>query len=321
MPVSRRNPSKIREPPVPEGGAGRLAAALVARARARGARLETGAEGVGIDVEAGRAVGVRLADGGRVRARRAVLADVSAPALYERLLPREAVPQRLRERLRRFEWDPSTVKLSWALDGPVPWSAADARRSGTVHLGVDVDGFVEASAALSAGRRPERPFVVLGQMGVADPTRTPPGTETAWAYTHLARSSATDADVVARQVDALESAVEEVAPGFSDRVVARLVQTPLDLQAADANLDLGAINGGSSALHHQLFLRPVAGTGRPATPVEGLFLASASAHPGGGVHGACGWNAARSALAASGRRGALQRALERTAWRRVVGSD
>ncbi|MFQ6171607.1 phytoene desaturase family protein [Oryzobacter sp. R7] len=305
--------------PVPEGGAGRLAHALVDRARAGGARLETGAEVVGIDVAGGRATGVRLADGRRVLAARAVLADVSAPALYERLLPPAAVHPRLRDRISRFEWDPSTVKVSWALDGPVPWSAEGARRAGTVHLGVDVDGFVTASAALSTGKRPERPFVVLGQMGVADPTRTPPGTETAWAYTHLPRALATDENAVHAQVEALESAVEDVAPGFRDRVGARLVQTPLDLQAADANLDLGAINGGSSSLHHQFFLRPVGGLGRPATPVDGLYLASASAHPGGGVHGACGWNAARSALAEAGPTGSVRRALGRTAWRRLLG--
>lgn len=305
--------------PVPEGGAGRLAGALVDRARAGGARIETGAEVVAIEVSGGRATGVRLADGRRVLAARAVLADVTAPALYERLLPEDAVHPRLRERLRRFEWDPSTVKVSWALSGPIPWAAEGARRAGTVHLGVDVDGFVTASAALTTGRRPERPFVVLGQMGVADPTRTPPGTETAWAYTHLPRSLAADADVAATQAEALEAAVEAVAPGFGDRVDARLVQTPMDLQAANANLDLGAVNGGSSSLHHQFFFRPVGGLGRPGTPVEGLYLASASAHPGGGVHGACGWNAATSALAAAGPTGSVRRVLGRTAWRRLLG--
>jgi phytoene dehydrogenase-like protein len=305
--------------PVPEGGAGRLAAAMGSRARSRGAELVLGAEVVAVEVGGGRATGVRTADGRRWRARRAVVADVSAPALYDRLLPEQAVPPRLRQRMRRFEWDPSTLKVNWALSGPVPWSADGARRAGTVHLGVDLDGFVAASAAMTTGRRPDPPFVVLGQMGVADPSRTPPGTETVWAYTHLPRDLGADEATVSAQVTAMERAVEEVAPGFSDLVTARLVQTPLDLQAADANLDLGAINGGSSALHHQLVMRPVAGLGRPGTPVDGLYLASASAHPGGGVHGACGWNAARAALADHGRAGAVRRTLRRTAWSRVLG--
>jgi phytoene dehydrogenase-like protein len=305
--------------PVPEGGAGRLAAAMVGRARSRGAEVVVGAEVVAVELGSGRATGVRTADGRRWSARRAVLADVSAPALYDRLLPEHAVPPRQRQRMRRFEWDPSTLKVNWALSGPVPWSADAAHRAATVHLGVGVDGFVASSAAMTTGRRPDPPFVVLGQMGVADPTRVPPGTETVWAYTHLPRELAADEDTLRTQVAAVERALEEVAPGFGDLVTARLVQTPGDLQAADANLDLGAINGGSSALHHQLVMRPVAGLGRPGTPVEGLYLASASAHPGGGVHGACGWNAARAALADHGPAGAARRALRRTAWNRVLG--
>jgi phytoene dehydrogenase-like protein len=109
-----------------------------------------------------------------------------------------------------------------------------------------------------------------------------------------------------------------VAPGFADRVIARHVQSPADLQAADPNLVGGAVNAGTSALHQQLFFRPTPGLGRPETPIVGLYLAGASAHPGGGVHGACGWNAARVALTASGRTGSVHRVLAHTAWGRLV---
>ena len=107
-------------------------------------------------------------------------------------------------------------------------------------------------------------------------------------------------------------------PGFADRIVGRHMQTPADLEAVDANIVQGAINGGTAGLHQQLFFRPIPGTGRPETPIPGLFLASASAHPGGGVHGACGWNAALSALGANSRVGAVRRQLNRTAWARLL---
>lgn len=305
--------------PVPEGGAGRLADALVARAEARGARVVTGAEVVRVEASGGRARGVRLADGRVVRARRAVLADVSEPALVERLLPSAAVHPRWRDRVRRFDWDPSTLKLSWVLSGPFPWAADGARGAGTVHLGVDVPGLVDTMADIGAGRAPTHPFVLLGQMAVADPTRAPVGTETAWGYTHLPRDLASDPAVVDRLVERMEDAVEAVAPGFRSLVTGRLVQRPLDLEATDANLSLGALNGGTGQIHQQLVFRPAAGRGGATTPVGGLYLASASAHPGGGVHGACGWNAARAALAAEGATGQVRRALRRTAWNRVLG--
>ena len=120
------------------------------------------------------------------------------------------------------------------------------------------------------------------------------------------------------QADRVEEAVERVAPGFRDAAIARSIQTPFDLQQADANLVHGTINGGTSGLHQQILFRPLAGTGRPQTPFVGLYLASASAHPGGGVHGACGWNAARTALHDAGPFGGVRRSLHRTAWNRLL---
>lgn len=304
--------------PVPVGGAQRLADALVARFQAAGGEVRTGVRVTAVDVRDGRAVGVRLADGSEIRAARAVLADVDAPALFTDLVGHEHLPVRFAAALDRFHWDNPTLKLNWALSGPVPWTAKNARQAGTVHLGVDVDGFVDHAADLSVGRLPREPFVLFGQMSTADPTRSPVGTESAWAYTHLPRRVAEDPDAVDALGDRVRTRLEERAPGFADLVLAEHVQRPQDLEDADSNLVGGAINAGTSNLHQQLVFRPVPGLGRPETPVEGLYLAGASAHPGGGVHGACGWNAARAALAHSGGTGLVRRRLLRTAWARVL---
>jgi phytoene dehydrogenase-like protein len=305
--------------PVPQGGAGRLAAALAARVVAGGGDVRTGMRVDSVEIVAGRAVGVRTADGSLVRARHGVLADVTAPALFRDLVGPGHLPHRVRRDLDRFQWDHPTFKVNWAVGRPIPWTAPGARGAGTVHLGVDLDGFVDMSADLSVGRVPQRPFMLFGQMTTSDPSRSPAGTESAWAYTHVPHGTVWTDDDVAAHVDRMEAAVERVAPGFRDAVLARSVQTPGDLEAANESLHGGAVNGGTSAIHQQLFFRPIPGLGRPETPVPGLFLASASAHPGGGVHGACGWNAARAALGAAGRTGGVRRALTRTAWGRVLG--
>jgi phytoene dehydrogenase-like protein len=304
--------------PVPEGGAQRFADALAGRARARGASIRTRSRVARIEMSGSRAHGVRLEDGSVVRAR-AVLADVDAPSLYRDLVGLDRLPARVGRHLDRFQWDHATLKLNWALDGPVPWAAPGAHGAGTVHLGVDVDGFVDFAADLSVGRVPERPFLLFGQMTTSDPTRSPQGTESAWAYTHVPAGSLDDPAAVEAHVDRMTAAVERVAPGFSSQVLARSVQSPTALWTADSNLVGGAINAGTSAVHQELFFRPFPGLGRPETPVPGLYLAGASAHPGGGVHGACGWNAARAALATERSWAGARRALLRTAWGRVLG--
>ncbi|MGV1009975.1 MAG: phytoene desaturase family protein [Dermatophilaceae bacterium] len=304
--------------PVPQGGAGRLALALRSRAEATGVQVRTGNEVMSIEVAHGRASGVVLADGSKVRVRRAVLADVSAPRLYNELLGTQHLPAAFVERLRRFQWDHSTLKVNWALDRPVPWAAVSAAGSGTVHLGVDIDGFVDFAADLTVGRVPQRPFLLFGQMTTADASRSPQGTESAWAYTHLPHRAEWSDDELSEHVERMENAVEKVAPGFRAAQVARYVQSPAQLERANRNLKGGAVNGGTSFAHQQLVFRPATGLGRPETPVQDLYLASASAHPGGGVHGACGWNAAVAALGAHGRIGAVRRALVGTAWARVL---
>ena len=306
--------------PVPEGGADRLVSALVSRLESRGGELRLSAPVRRVLVRDGRASGVQLEGGEQLVASRAVLADVPAPILYERLLGRDLLPDRLRRDLDHFEWGDGTVKVDWALSGKVPWRATELARAGTVHLGVDLDGLTRYSADLVTGRIPERPFVLFGQMTTADPTRSPEGTESAWGYTHVPqrdRWTTQDLDTVTTR---MEDAVERLAPGFRDLVIGRLVQGPGDIERTDPALVGGSINGGTAAIHQQLVFRPTPGLGRADTFVPGLFLAGSSAHPGGGVHGAAGSNAARAALrraqvgrhAYDGTVGALQRYLNRT---------
>jgi phytoene dehydrogenase-like protein len=151
---------------------------------------------------------------------------------------------------------------------------------------------------LARGLLPSRPFLVFGQYAAGDPTRAPAGKETAWAYTRVPRGLAWDGAATEAFAARVEERIEALAPGFRALVRARHVLTPPQLERANRNLVGGAINGGTAQLHQQLVFRPVPGLARPATPVRGLYLASASAHPGGGVHGACGANAARAALRA-----------------------
>jgi phytoene dehydrogenase-like protein len=293
--------------PVPEGGAGRLIAALVARLQARDGQVHCGRAVAQVVVRRGRAVAVRTAAGEEIDVRRAVLAAVSAPALYLDLVESGHMPAAVLADIRRFQWDPSTVKIDWALSEPVPWEAAALRDAGTVHVADDLDNAVEYSAEIAMRRLPSRPFLLFGQQAKADPTRAPSGADTAWAYTHVPRNISKDGAGLLETdegrwldgfVERMEERVEELAPGFRERIVGRHVFSPESMQDANANLDRGAINGGTAQLHQQLIFRPVPGWGRAETPISRLYLASSSAHPGGGVHGAPGANAARAALMA-----------------------
>ena len=296
--------------PVPVGGAGRLTAALVDRARSSGARIECGREVDAVEVRGGRAVAVHTADGATVSVRRAVIADTSAPRLYRDLLPADVVPDAVIEAMDHFVWDTPVLKVNYALDAAVPWRSKSLSEAGTVHIGADHDGLIRWMADLNTGTVPLHPFLLFGQMTTADPSRSPAGTESAWAYTHLPRGVADDASA-----DQLSAAVDLVldrhAPGFSDHVIGKTLQRPSDLEASDANLHSGAVNGGTSQLFQQLIFRPAPGFGRAETPVENVYLGSAGASPGGGVHGVCGRNAARAALAGDGARGWPRRRLNR----------
>jgi phytoene dehydrogenase-like protein len=292
--------------PVAEGGAGNVTAALIRRLRAKGGEVLCDTPIERIEVKGGRARAAIAADGRRFEAKRAVLADCGAPALMLKMLPPEMVPDRVREDLRRYQYDNSTFKVNWALREPIPWTAPEARRASTVHVAEGMDGLTQPTVQLAERRIPARPFLVLGQYSMVDPSRSPEGTETAWAYTHVPQSPTSDAaaeisgnwssDDAGVFADRMEEQVERMAPGFRSRIISRHIQTPIYLEENNRNLVGGAINGGTAQLYQQAIFRPYPGLGRPTTPVRGLYLASASAHPGGGLHGGPGGNAARTAL-------------------------
>ena len=292
--------------PVPEGGSGQLTAAMVRRLKEHGGSVRCGDAVRQVIVRRGRAVAVRTGSGEEIPARRAVLAATAATQLYGDLVGWEHLPARLRDDMRRFQWDYSTFKVDWALRRPVPWLAPGVAPAGTVHVSGSLDEMSDYAAQISTGRVPAHPFLLVGQMTTADPCRSPAGTESLWAYTHVPRRVRGDAggdltgswDEGEREAfaDRMEGQLERFAPGLRELVIARRITTPNQFEASDANLVGGALNGGTTAVHQQLVFRPTPGLGRPETPIAGLYLASSSAHPGGAVHGACGANAARAAL-------------------------
>jgi phytoene dehydrogenase-like protein len=305
--------------PVPAGGARAITDALVARLAERGGAVDCHRPVTRVLVEGGRAVGAVDAAGGLVRARRAVLADVPAPTLFSDLVGHGHLPARLVDDLARFQFDDAILKVDWALSSPIPWTAPEPREAGTVHLGGDVAGLVDFGADLATGRMPATPFMLLGQMTLSDPLRSPPGTESVWAYTHLPQARQHSQAELDEQVRRMTAVIERHAPGFADRVVARVVSRPGDLEARDPSLVRGALMAGTAQIHQMLVFRPTPGLGRPDTPVDGLFLAGATAHPAGAVHGAPGANAARAALARGGRLGSVYQAGIRAAQRLVYG--
>ena len=274
--------------PVAEGGAQAVTDALVRRLESLGGQVECNRRVTEVLVAKGTAVGVRDHEGTAIRAVKAVLADVPAPDLYQHLVAAQHLPSRLLDDLRRFRLDPSTVKVNWALSGPIPWTAKEATGAGVVHLGGDMATMSGTCAAMAMGRTPQNPFLLLGQTTTADPSRSPAGTESAWAYTHVPQGQRWTAGRLSWFVDKIQHIVERHAPGFADLVIARHVQGPDDFA--------GTVNGGTAIIGQQLVFRPTPGLGRADTPIDRLYLAGSSAHPGGGVHGGPGGNAARAAL-------------------------
>jgi phytoene dehydrogenase-like protein len=279
--------------PSPEGGAGRLADALHSCLRELGGAVRTGASVTRVAVERRRVVGVELAGGERLSAP-LVIADTMPGALAD--LAGDAFPARYARALRRYRYGPATLKIDWALDGPIPWAAPQAREAGTVHLGGSAPELLQSIAAMRTGL-PERPFMLVGQQSLADPTRAPAGRHTAWGYTHGPHTVDWTVERE-RHVERMEAQVERFAPGFRERILARHVLTPADLELRNANLVGGDVGGGSYTLHQVLF-RPVRSLAPYRTPVRGLFIGSAATFPGGAVHGVPGHAAARLALATS----------------------
>ena len=218
---------------------------------------------------------------------RAVLLDTSPRAFIA--LAGAQLSRRAARPWARFQPGPGTCKVDWALDGPVPWAAEACRRTVTVHVGGTFDEVARAEAAVRAGQHAERPFVLVAQPSVVDPTRAPAGKHTLWAYCHVPNGSSVD------MCERMEAQIERFAPGFRDLVLARAVRTADQAEAHNPNLLGGDVNGGAATLRQTVF-RPVARWNPYRTPVEGVYLCSASTPPGGGVHGMCGVAAARVAL-------------------------
>jgi phytoene dehydrogenase-like protein len=263
--------------PLPRGGSQRIADALASYLRSLGGEIQTGAPVASLD-------------------------ELSAPTILCDVTPRQflqlagdRLSTRYRKALQRFRYGPGVFKLDWALSGPIPWAAPACAQAGTVHLGGTLDEIAASERAPARGETSERPFVLLAQPSLFDGTRAPDGKHTAWAYCHVPNGS--DADLT----DVVERQIERFAPGFGERVLARGVSGPADLERRNPNLVGGDIGGGSNELR-QLVARPVLRRAPYKTPLEGVYLCSASTPPGGGVHGMCGYLAARTVLGSAGGR-------------------
>ncbi len=283
--------------PSPEGGAGSLTAALTRYLADLGGTLRTDTAVARVRVTHGRVSGVLTEAGQQIDAP-IVVADVTPHGLLA--LARHALPASYRAQMARYRYGPPTLKVDWALDGPTPWTAPEARQAGTVHVGGTVAALAEALIQQREGVLPERPFLLFGQQSLADPTRAPSGRHTAWAYTHLPAGidwARDDERIANRMVERIEAQVERFAPGFRDRILARHVITPSGFAARNRNLaESGSdVGGGSSALD-QLIFRPIPALSPYRTPIRGLYIGSASTFPGAGVHGIPGDAAARCAL-------------------------
>lgn len=218
---------------------------------------------------------------------RATLFDLTPRRLLE--VAGDRLRARFRSRLQRFPLGPGVFKLDWALDGPVPWTAEACRRAGTVHLGGTLAELAAAEAAVAAGRHPERPYVLIAQPSLFDPSRAPAGKHTLWGYCHVPNGSSVD------MTEAIESQVERFAPGFKDLVISRSVMGPAVMERHNSNFIGGDISGGLQDLRH-MFVRPSARWNLYTTPDDGIYICSSSTPPGGGVHGMCGYHAAGVAL-------------------------
>jgi phytoene dehydrogenase-like protein len=259
--------------PFPRGGSQAIADALADRLRSLGGEIETGRE-VGTLAE--------------LPSRRLVLCDVTPRQLLA--LAGDVLPARYRRRLARWRYGPGVFKADFALDGPIPWRAPEVTEAGTVHLGGTLAEIAASEREVWQGRHPERPFVLLAQPTLFDDTRAPAGKHVAWAYCHVPHGSTVD------MRERIEAQIERYAPGFRDRLLAWSVRTTAELEQENPNLIGGDISGGANTLG-QIVGRPSLRPSPYSTPVPWLYLCSSSTPPGGGVHGMCGHNAAKAALA------------------------
>ncbi|HEX5436031.1 MAG TPA: NAD(P)/FAD-dependent oxidoreductase [Gemmatimonadaceae bacterium] len=258
--------------PIPRGGSQRIADALAATLRSLGGMIVT-------DAPVRSLTELHTAD--------ATLLDVTPRQL--RRIAGDRLPNAYRRALERFRYGPGVFKVDWALSQPVPWRNPECARAGTVHLGGTLDDVMAAEDAAWTGAIPERPFVLVAQPSLFDATRAPAGRHTLWGYCHVPNGATVD------MTSRIEAQIERFAPGFRDVILERHVMAPADMQARNRNLVGGDIGGGANTLG-QIFFGPSVRRVPYATPIDGLYLCSSSTPPRGGVHGMCGYHAARAVL-------------------------
>ncbi len=258
--------------PLVRGGSQQLANALATYLKSLGGKIETGRRVESID---------------ELPSARALLFDLTPRQIVR--IAGKRLPDGYRRALERFRYGPGVFKMDFALDGPIPWRAKECTRSGVVHLGGTLGEIAESERAVWRGEALEKPYVLLAQQSLFDSTRAPSGKHTAWAYCHVPNGSTFDMS------DRIEAQIERFAPGFRNCILARNALSPAAMEQHNANYVGGDINGGVGDLR-QLFTRPVARLVPYSTPIKGIYICSSSTPPGGGVHGMCGYNAARGVL-------------------------
>ncbi len=258
--------------PIPRGGTQNIADALASYLRSLGGEIVTG-------------VTVKTVE--ELPTKRAILLDVTPRQVLE--IAGGRLPDGYRRQLERYRYGPGAFKLDYALDGPIPWKAPECLQAGTVHLGGTLPEIAASERAVTQGRNPEKPYVLLTQQSLFDQTRVPAGKQTVWAYCHVPNGATFD------MTERIEAQIERFAPGFRDRILARHVTGPLELERYNANYIGGDINGGVQDWW-QLYTRPVIRLNPYTTPAKEIFICSSSTPPGGGVHGMCGYFAAQAAL-------------------------
>ncbi len=257
---------------IPTGGSRKIAEALTNYFVSLGGKIETGNRVENID---------------ELPSAKAILFDITPKQIIK--IAGQRLPESYRKRLENFKYGAGAYKMDFALSEPIPWTAKECLEAGTVHLGGTFDEIAASETEVANGKIPEKPFVLVAQTSLFDKTRTPEGKHTAWAYCHVPNGSNAD------MTEAVENQLERFAPGFRDCILAKSVKTPADLEHYNANYIGGDINGGAGILS-QLFTRPVAKINPYKIPASGLYICSSSTPPGGGVHGMCGYHAAKTVL-------------------------
>ena len=258
--------------PIAIGGSQSIADALAGYFRSLGGEIFTGVPIDNIDT---------------LVSARAILCDVTPKQLLQ--IAGHRLPQGYKRKLENYRYGPGVFKIDWALDGPIPWKAQECSRGGTIHIGGTLEEIAESEREVWRKNHPEKPFVLLAQQSLFDRSRAPEARQTAWGYCHVPNGSTFD------MTERIENQIERFAPGFRDRIISRSTKSAMEIEQYNPNYVGGDINGGIQDIC-QLFTRPVARLVPYSTPVSGLYICSSSTPPGGGVHGMCGYNAARAAL-------------------------